>query len=275
MNNNEMQLSLNGNTFEALKEDFDSILASTVGTMEMKCADNATITLKLDIELDKSFGYTKPKFTHNLSSVMQVKQKKSGSLSGEYALVWDEDENRHVLRKVKGDQLNVFEDDIIDVDYQPVEPTMLEAPVEDIVPVLFFDYLKKFVGTQVKVVKNGDGSYAVESIEENENKGAVLISSADEGNENYCSAETLSEHIGHNLYCTGYSEDSDGEIVEICIECEDCEEPIFSVEKKDSAVRSSDEEDGEEDSEYMLKDDEENSDSDDDEEYEYEGPDEI
>lgn len=36
---NAMELSLKGETFNALKEDFDVVLARTIGNMEMKGAD--------------------------------------------------------------------------------------------------------------------------------------------------------------------------------------------------------------------------------------------
>lgn len=78
MTNNEMILSLKSDTFAAMKEDFDGVLARTIGNMEMKNADNATITLKLGITLDKvSVGtpngnqdITRPSFKHDISSVM-------------------------------------------------------------------------------------------------------------------------------------------------------------------------------------------------------------
>ena len=95
---NDMSLSLKSDTFSALKEDFDSILARTIGNMEMKGAEEATVTLKLGISLEKSSvngpnglqDITKPSFKHDISSVMQVKDKKSGALTGDYELVWDE-----------------------------------------------------------------------------------------------------------------------------------------------------------------------------------------
>ena len=51
---NDLSLSLKSETFSALKEDFDSILARTIGNMEMKGAEEATVTLKLGISLEKS-----------------------------------------------------------------------------------------------------------------------------------------------------------------------------------------------------------------------------
>ena len=92
---NDLALSLKSDTFSALKEDFDSILAKTIGNMEMKGAEDATITLKLGVSLEKSSisgpngiqDITKPSFKHDISSVMQVKDKKSGALTGDFIMV--------------------------------------------------------------------------------------------------------------------------------------------------------------------------------------------
>ena len=51
---NDLSLSLKSETFSALKEDFDSILARTIGNMEMKGAEEATVTLKLGISLERA-----------------------------------------------------------------------------------------------------------------------------------------------------------------------------------------------------------------------------
>lgn len=140
---NDLQLSLSGDTFQALKTDFDSILARTIGNMEMKGADEATVTIKLGISLEKvnSGTYddakevTKPSFKHDISSVMQVKDKKTGSLAGDYELVWDTEEQKYVMRKLGGEQMNMFDDEIApegsDVEYEEDGTMLLEAAAED------------------------------------------------------------------------------------------------------------------------------------------------
>ena len=114
---NDMSLSLKSDTFSALKEDFDSILARTIGNMEMKGAEEATVTLKLGISLEKSSvngpnglqDITKPSFKHDISSVMQVKDKKSGALTGDYELVWDDGEGKYVMRRIDNGQVSIFD----------------------------------------------------------------------------------------------------------------------------------------------------------------------
>lgn len=118
MNNNEMTLSLKSDTFAALKEDFDGVLARTIGNMEMKNADNATITLKLGITLDKvSVGtpngnqdITRPSFKHDISSVMQVKDRKSGALTGDYELIYED--GKYVMRRIDDGQTSLYDEKV-------------------------------------------------------------------------------------------------------------------------------------------------------------------
>lgn len=133
MENHDMQLTLKGDTFLALQDDFDAILNRTIGNMEMKSADEATLTLKLKITLEKrsarsfSSGFDsareiiKPAFAHEISSVMQVKDKKSGALTGDYELMWDEMEGKYVMRCIDDGQVSM--DDVIDADYTMTEQT--------------------------------------------------------------------------------------------------------------------------------------------------------
>ena len=114
---NVMQLSLNGDTFAGFKKDFDTILARTLGNMQMKGAEDATVTVKMNISLDKrcvgGFGsmdtVTIPSFKHDISSVMQIKDKMTGQFSGEYAMIWDEEEKNYVLEYIKSEQASLFD----------------------------------------------------------------------------------------------------------------------------------------------------------------------
>lgn len=114
MYKNDKKLTLNEETFSSLKQDFDSVLNRTIGNMEMKGADEATVTLKLSIKLDKTTTYTetgaldvtRPSFKHDVSSVMQVKDKKSGQLNGEMALVFDSESGSYILRPITNGQMS-------------------------------------------------------------------------------------------------------------------------------------------------------------------------
>ncbi len=248
---NAMQLSLNSNTFAGLKEDFDSVLARTIGNMESKGADEATITLKLGISLTKEQGkfgededreITRPTFKHDISSVMQVKDKKSGSLSGDYELVWDDEEKTYVMRKIKDGQMSLFgedgeitagdedEDDVEYVEAIPAgaEPALIEAAEEEDTSGPEYDvttpfgYLRQFVGEDL-IVTEAMGNYTVRT---NENK-IILSSASDPDSPFHCDADKLAPHVGHNVVCVGYGAD---ELLNIAIECEDCCETLFSLD---------------------------------------------
>lgn len=131
MNSNDiLKLNINSNAFENLKADFDKVLRRTLGNMQIKESDEATLTLKLSIKLtemevpDFDAAYPnamrkihKPRFDHKVSSVMQIKTEESGHLKGEYELVWDEEAQDFVMKPIDDGQRTLFDDDIVNGDY--------------------------------------------------------------------------------------------------------------------------------------------------------------
>ena len=132
-------LSLNGDTFNALKSDYDAMLRQTLTKMEDLKVEDATITVKVAVTLEKdqardfqANGYdamrdiVKPTFKHEISSAMQVKDKKTGSLSGNYELVWDRESCCFVMRPIDDGQSSLFDGE------QPAgEQTELRAFLEE------------------------------------------------------------------------------------------------------------------------------------------------
>ena len=247
----DMILSLNGDTFQTLKNDFDTILARTIGNMTMKGADEATITLKLSISLEKSSidttngaqDVTKPTFKHDISSVMQVKDKMTGQFNGEYGMVWDDEEERWVLRKIDNGQMNLFDEDggVIDVDYHDVqgaeedddsilgiEESTTASETEHRRDILDediktpFGWLCQFIGEDLNVTESM-GDYVVRT----ESDLVVLSSSTSTSSPFYCPGYKLADHIGHHLVCVGYGQ---GDITNVAVECEDCNEVIYSLD---------------------------------------------
>lgn len=238
---NDLQLSLNGDTFQALKTDFDSILARTVGNMTMRGADEATVTLKLTISLEKAYSgsyddakeLTKPSFKHDISSVMQVKDKKTGSLAGDYELVWDEDEKKYVMRKLGGEQVSMFDDEATpntyDGEYEEKSGVVLclEATngdtENDDEETSRLKWLSMFVGRNLKIVET-NGTLTVRT-----DKNEIVLTSAD--GVFHVDAEILEEHKGHDIKCIGfYDEDTEtegGRILSVEFRCDDCYETIF------------------------------------------------
>ena len=132
MCSNDLNISLDKNTFPVMIDQFNRVLADVFGNMQMMRVDDATITLKLDISVEKSARSTPngvvdmliPRFKHAISSVMQVKDKVSGELVGDYQLVWDEEEEKFVMRKIDNGQTSIFDQDdepvgkFVDKDYK-------------------------------------------------------------------------------------------------------------------------------------------------------------
>lgn len=114
----DLELSIQGNTFAAMKEDFDSMLENLMNSMEEKGAEEATLTLKLGIALKPAvipvYGGEReavlPVFKHDISSVMTVKNKTSGSVGAGMELVYDKVTGTYVLRRIMDGQM-WFEED--------------------------------------------------------------------------------------------------------------------------------------------------------------------
>lgn len=257
--NKEMILSLNGNTFQRLKQDFDAVLNRTVGNMTMKGAEDATITMKLDLSLEKSSvgagngvqEVTIPSFKHTISSVMQVKEKMTGQLAGEYSMVWDEDEEYWVLRKIENGQMDLFDDDengrYIDADYNEIfalpkgeggEPDDAgEFEERSTLPQngtnTPFGWLCQFIGEDLNITESM-GNYTVRT---STNK-VVLSSATGVDSPFYCPAEKLAPHVGHQVVCAGYGEDA---IVKVSIECEDCSTVLFDLDAPETELLTDEE----------------------------------
>lgn len=251
-NKNDLILSLNEDTFSALKKDFDSILNRTIGNMEMKGASDATITLKLTVSLDKrsmTVGdsiqeFNRPTFKHEVNSVMQIKDKATGQLGGEYAMVWDPEEERFVLRQFTGGQASMFDDDYETVEEEwgtfrdmPDDAHSLPAPAaeesgEDAGAPSPFEWLSQFIG-ETLVVTEAMGNYTVRT----EDNRLVLSSATGEENPFWCSADKLAPHVGHQVVCVGYGDD---EIVNVSIECEDCNTVLFYIDAPEVADEEED-----------------------------------
>lgn len=134
-------LSLSGDTFEGLKGDFDQILHNTLTNMESKNADTAELSIKLKIstkkESDARTGkprtLTIPSFEHSVQSVLQIKNKKGGSMGGNYELVLDENTGEFVMKFISDGQTSLFDQEeeveIIDLEECHPVPELSSAPM--------------------------------------------------------------------------------------------------------------------------------------------------
>ena len=270
MYQNDLPMSLKSDTFNALCADFDDVLRSTLRGMVETEQDTAEISVKVKISLTEGSApdfsvaggqqtreITKPKFDHTVSAVIQRKEKKTGTLAGEYELVFDSESGRYVMRPIDNGQMNLFNQDgeIIEADYTEVpalsegqrmlpegaqesgadeeknntedgEGKELENANESKAVSSYantpFGWLKQFVGEELRVTE-AMGNFTVRTTE---NK-VVLSSATSETSPFYCPAEKLARHVGHHVVCVGYGQD---EIVNISIECEDCNEVLYDLD---------------------------------------------
>lgn len=259
----DLPLSLKSNTFNGLCEDFDAILRRTISGMVDTDQSNAEVNIKVKISLKDSSApdytvsgghqtreITKPKFEHTVSAIIQRKEKKSGVIDGELELVFDISSGRYVMRPIDNGQVDIFEEKVIDVEYEDSRclPESAESPCERVEsdgsnytddgccsehePVSEFDatpfgWMKQFVGQDLDIVEN-EGTYTVR----NENNKIVISSATSDTSPFYCSAEVLAPCVDHELLCVGKYAEESTELVEISIVCCDCDRELFSIRER-------------------------------------------
>lgn len=255
---NDLPLSLKSDTFNAFCSDFDQLLRQTLQGMVDTDQDTGEINCKVKITLtpdsapdfsvrDQTRSITKPKFDHTVSAVIQRKDKKSGTLSGNYELVWDRESCRYVMRPIDNGQTTLFDEGmpasgshvpVYDADYTVVDDgralegrkvAQLPAPVEnhDSSEPTPFDWMLQFVGATMKVME-AMGNYTVRTSE----NAVVLSSIASEDSPFYAPAEKLEPHVGHELECIEGIDDEDNRVVLIL--CSDCGDALFSIKEERS-----------------------------------------
>lgn len=282
---NDLNLSLSGEAFATMRSDFNEVLHRTMRGMIDTEQDVAEIGVKVRIILTDSSApdftvaggqqtreITKPKFEHTITSVIQHKEKKTGSFSGEYELVLDSETGTYVVRPIENGQTTLFDGDgptaadgeVIDADYTAVPngdgvpalgegPRALPGAAEEVEeqrdgdvptdpedgapgdadefeeseidpahdPSKPFGWLRQFIGEAMHVTE-AMGNFTVRT----DGNKVVLSSATSPDNPFYCSKEKLEPHVGHSIVCVGYGNDG---IVDISIECEDCNEILFDI----------------------------------------------
>ena len=103
-------------TFAGLKNDMTVSLNIMLGNMIRYGADEATMNVKLKVQLHPDqHGNTVPIFAHSISSAVHIKDECKGSMGGDYALERGMDGRRFVLQsigQVTLDDLESMDDDL-------------------------------------------------------------------------------------------------------------------------------------------------------------------
>ena len=276
MYHNDERLSLKSDVFSALREQFDTVLNRTIGNMQMRGASEAVITMKMSVSTEKEMRTTPegqsefliPRFKHDISSVMQVKDKVSGELVGDYQLVWDEDERKYVMRKIDDGQTSLYDEEEPWGNFADYRPGLPDGEVVDAVvssddpDAELYEYLIQFVGDEMSVHESM-GNYSLRR----KNDSRLILSSAVEPSDPiYCADDVMAPFEDKNLICST-CESEDGKKERVLIECTDDDSVMLEVEV-DVPEEADDLPDlePEEPADYPSPDDE------DEEEYEYEEP---
>lgn len=120
-------------SFEPIVQDAERVLQKLLKNMVEKGSSDGSLTIKVDIEMvqdviqnfDPSIeGETrkviKPKLSHKVSSMLQIKDESKGSMNTDgYELVWDEDLEEYVLKPIVQQQRSIFDADYVVVDDEP------------------------------------------------------------------------------------------------------------------------------------------------------------
>lgn len=123
----EKTLDFDGDTFEEMKKDMNFVLQRLIGNMQEKGSDEGSMTLKINVTMEKEFipnydpnikgesrEVSKPQFKHEVTSVVKINDKKSGSFNNEMELVMDEDTGVFKLAPIA----NTSQRSIFDSDFQ-------------------------------------------------------------------------------------------------------------------------------------------------------------
>lgn len=269
----EMPLSLKSDTFSALSSDFDGMLRQLLQGMVETGENSGTINIKVKVSLtedsapdfsvaggQQTRSITKPKFDHEVSAVIQRKDKRTGSLSGDFELVRDGN-GGYVMRHIDDGQYDLFDQNggrVYDAEYVALpghvegeEGKDTQSGEEGVqgASTRFedtpFGWLLQFVGEPLRVTE-AMGNFTVRS----QSNQVILSSAASESDPFYCPAEKLEAHVGHKVKCVGYGGE---EIVDISIECEECGSVLFDIERAELDEDEEDDNNGverEDDEEY-------------------------
>ena len=121
-------LDLDSDTLGNAKRDVNFVLQKLIGNMVEKGSTNGSLTLKIDVSFTQEYipnydpkvegesrKINKPSFKHKVTSTVQIKDEKAGSMDTEMELAFDEDSGEYVLRPVANTaQKSIFDSDFED-----------------------------------------------------------------------------------------------------------------------------------------------------------------
>lgn len=263
MNDRTYVLSLNADTFNAFKQDFDGSLQRLLQKMDKLQSDSASITCKIGVSLtpapERNFDpnsdgdsvqVMKPTFSHDISTEIKVKDKTSGYLAGNRKLVWDEELMEYVLKDIDDGQTSLFDtaqsskpaappaeqerpqlpEAIVDVDYTVISDDkdyILRNPSKCGIESLW-GILEVLVGERM-IVSRSAGNCYVETAD-----GIIALGSAYLSEDpRYVDDSILKPHLAEEIACNGFGAVQVGdheEYEKIVVECLECGGILLEME---------------------------------------------
>lgn len=121
-------LDLDSDTLGNAKRDVNFVLQKLIGNMVEKGSTNGSLTLKIDVSFTQEYipnydpkvegerrKINKLSFKHKVTSTVQIKDEKAGSMDTEMELAFDEDSGEYVLQPVANTaQKSIFDSDFED-----------------------------------------------------------------------------------------------------------------------------------------------------------------
>ncbi len=264
MNTKKLPLTIESDTLNAFKSDFNQMLRKLLNTMEMQDAEEGVLNAKINVSLkqDKARdfqtnGYdgtrdiTKPTFSHKIGISFQFKDEKSGTLGGNYEMVWDKELNAYVMVEINNGQTTMFEDDekhetatdeIVDARAIPESKAAAALPSpESLRDEEFeerkesFEYISRYVGQDMKIFSDS-GLSSVRSLK----GGNIVLTSAGTAKDIFrADHDVLTKHVGHEAVCNGtwiQNDDGTKRLIRVSIECIECGETLWCMDNPEEDV---------------------------------------
>lgn len=120
---NHEEITLDSDTFSAIRETFDLLLQKLFKRMEQSKSDEGSITLKVDVTMQEDSAQDesgeirlihKPVLKHKITTAVPIKDSLDGKKETGMDLVYDDDLKRYVLRYANvGGQRSIFDQDFM------------------------------------------------------------------------------------------------------------------------------------------------------------------
>lgn len=111
MENNTVELSVDGEAFDIFRGDYDRAMQRLVKKMMEKGIAVGDMSAKTRITLEQDGDSIKPKFEHKIGSALQIKSEASSEYMGDVEIVEDEETGKIILRPREDPQLSMFGDE--------------------------------------------------------------------------------------------------------------------------------------------------------------------